>query len=148
MLFPVSGCRFFIADQPADDPRGPVTVSPAAWVEIGEAEAFGTLGGRFELQDTNYFNGKTGGGYAAMKGVHRPDTMQVVLGFDPADPGQQLIMKAYRSPDAFPFRLLFADGTTERQWFALVMALGEVFDAANSVMRLLIDLHPTANISR
>lgn len=148
MLFPVAGCRLFIADQPVESPRGPVTVPLGDWVEIGEAEAFGTLGGRYELLDTHFFSDDPDGGYAAMKGVHRPETMQVVLGLDPADPGQQALFKAYRSKDAFPFRLLFADGVTERQWFALVMSMGEVFDAANNVMRMLVDLHPAARIQR
>ncbi|TJZ93848.1 hypothetical protein FA743_00810 [Paracoccus gahaiensis] len=147
MLFPVAGSRFFIADQPASSPSGPVSVPAGAWVEIGETEAFGTLGGRYELHEANHID-PLGDGYTAMKGVHSPDTMQIVMGLDPTDPGQLLLFNAYRSRDAFPFRLLFPDGVTDRQWFALVMSFGEVFDAANNVMRMQADLHPVTNITR
>lgn len=148
MLFPVAGSRFFIANQPVEAPTGPVTVPAGAWVEIGETEAFGTLGGRYELNEAHFMTGGPDEGYAAMKGVHRPDTMQLVLGLDPIDPGQLLLFQAYRSRDAFPFRLLFPDGVTDRRWFALVMSFGEVFDAANNVMRMLADLHPVTNMTR
>lgn len=148
MLFPVAGSRFFIANQPVESPSGPVTVAAGAWVEIGETEAFGNLGGRYELVDTHFMNGTPDEGYAAMKGVHTPDTMQLVLGLDPTDPGQLLLFQAYRSSNAFPFRLLFPDGVTNRQWFALVMSFGEVFDAANNVMRMQADLHPVSNVQR
>ncbi|MFC0199267.1 hypothetical protein [Paracoccus rhizosphaerae] len=145
MLFPVAGSKLFIADEEVPSHMPPASVPDAAWVEVGEAEAFGVLGGRYELEEAHYMGGD---GYMAAKGVHRPETMQVILGLDPADAGQIILRRAYRSREAFPFRLLFADGVTERRWFALVMSVGEVFDAANNVMRLQADLHPVANPHR
>ncbi|CAM3387809.1 hypothetical protein PANO111632_17240 [Paracoccus nototheniae] len=148
MLFPVAGSRLFIADEPVESPRGPMMVPADAWVEIGETEALGTLGGRYELQEAHYMDGSADGGYAAVKGVHSPNTMQIVLGLDYTDPGQILLSKAYRSRDAFPFRLLLPDGVTDRQWYALVLSIGEVFDAANNVMRMQADLHPAQSFQR
>nr|WP_111298637.1 hypothetical protein [Paracoccus saliphilus] len=148
MLFPVAGSRLFIADLEVPSHLPPSSVPDAEWVEVGEAEAFGMLGGRYDLEEAHFMNDAPDGGYSAIKGVYRPSAMQIVLGLDPADPGQALLFKAYRARDAYPFRLLFADGTTERRWFALVLAIGEVFDAANNVMRLQADLHPVANPHR
>lgn len=143
MLFPVAGTRFFIADNPTDpDLMAPETAFD--WIEIGETEAFGTLGAEFELQDFH----DIGGRYLAAKGSERPTVMQVVLGLDPSDPGQALLLAAYRHNAAFPFRMLFPDGLTERRWFALVVHLGEVFDAANNVMRMQAELHPVSQIQR
>ncbi|TNH41280.1 hypothetical protein [Paracoccus haeundaensis] len=142
MLFPVAGATFFIADLPTEDPSGMPDVPDASWVEINETEALGSLGGRYDLEEVHGMSDGPGEGYTALKGAHRPDTMQVVLGLDPTDPGQLLLFKAYRSRDAFPFRLLFSDRITERRWFAMVLGLGEVFDAANNVMRLQVELHP------
>ena len=86
--------------------------------------------------------------YYAHKGLHRPNTMQVVLGLDAEDPGQILLFKAYRDNAAYPFRLLFPEGGGRRQWLALVLSLDEVFDAANQVMRIQVDLHPVSEIER
>ncbi|MFN4102123.1 MAG: hypothetical protein ACK4GT_20365 [Pararhodobacter sp.] len=138
MLFPVAGCRFFIADTPSVMPTG-------GWVEIGETEAFGMLGGRYELEDGHVMGPED---YFAHKGVHRPTTMQILLGIDMTDPGQLLLFKAYNTRAPFPFRLLFPDGETERRWLALVMSFDEVFDAANNVMRMQAELHPVAAIQR
>ncbi|MFC0198882.1 hypothetical protein [Paracoccus rhizosphaerae] len=148
MLFPVAGSKLFIADEEVPSHMPPASVPDAAWVEVGEAEALGVLGGRYELEEAHYMSDAPDGGYMAVKGVHRPETMQVILGLDPLDPGQIILRKAYRSREAFPFRLLFADGVTERRWFAMVMSIGDVFDAANNVMRLQADLHPVANPHR
>lgn len=141
MLFPVAGARLFTADSPSAIPA-------EGWVEIGETEALGSLGGRHELVDGHYMAPPDADNYFAMKGVHRPNTMQVLLGLDSADRGQLLLFQAYRARDPYPFRLLFADGVTERRWLALVMALEEVFDEANQVMRLQVDLHPSSSIQR
>lgn len=142
MLFPVAGTRFFIADS-VQDPQDP-PLPALDWVEVGETEAFGTLGGEYEMHEAHSF----AQGYMAMKGVHTPQVMQLVLGLDPADPGQARLLQAYYSPDAYAFRMLFPDGETERRWFALVTRLGEVFDAANNVMRMQVDLHPVTAIQR
>lgn len=142
MLSPVAGSRLFIADAPQADPRGGAP-SGLSWVEIGQAEAFGVLGGSYDLNDAPVINANNQWDYIAAKGPRRPTTMQIIMGLDMEDPGQLILARAYAAPDAaYPFRLLFADGDNERRWMALVMRFEEVFDAANSVMRMQADLHP------
>lgn len=143
MLFPTAGSRLFTADCPTDpDFMWQETVFD--WVEIGETEAFGTLGGEYEVEGFHDVEGR----YLASKGNTRPTVMQLVLGLDPLDPGQALLLAAYHHSEAYPFRMLFPDGATERRWWAMVTRLGEVFDAANNVMRLQVDLHPVSQIRR
>lgn len=142
MLYPVAGSRLFIADAPAEEP-GPFPVS--GLVEIGETEALGLLGVEWETVDVTHLRST---GQETMKGLMLRPEMQIVLGNDPLDAGQALLWAASRSRDSYPFRLVFPDGVTTRQWFALVIRLGEVFDAANAVMKLQVDLKPTSDIQR
>lgn len=140
MLYPVAGCRFFIAAAPA---------SP--WVEIDGVEAFGLLGSEWSVETADILGNCDADENPvewAMKGVLRRPEIPLILGNDPTDPGQALIWAASRSRDAFPFRILFPDGTTERSWQALVIRIGEVFDTANSVIRLQADLKPVSEITR
>ncbi|MGP9804491.1 hypothetical protein [Paracoccus sp. NSM] len=113
-------------------------------MEIGEAEALGMLGGEWESMDWHYM--ATGENappvYEVVKGVPRPKTMQLMFGADPADPGQLIIWRAFARTEAYPFRLVFSDGVTVREWFALVMSCGEVFDEANGVIRLQAEFKP------
>ena len=145
MLYPTAGSRLYIADAPALE-WGPFPA--AGWVEIGETEAIGLLGSEFDLVDATYLRSDGYAGEMVMKGVERRPEMPVIMGNDPEDPGQLLLLKALRSSESFPFRLVLPDGVTMRHWFALVFRLGEVFDTANSVMKLQVDLKPTSAIER
>lgn len=146
MLMPTAGSRFYIADHPDDGvfPRAEPVPSDA-WVEISETEALGMLGVEWD-QESTVLIGSCDNGHpeeVTVKGALRRLPMQVIFGMAPTDPGQVLLWRAARSEDSYPFRLVFADGVTSRQWFALVMSIGEVYDAANSVIRLLATLKPT-----
>lgn len=144
MLYSTAGSRLYIAEV------SPVTPSPE-WVEIGEVEAIGMLGVEWEVDSVDVMAGigPTGGpGELAIKGAQRRPEMPLVMGNDPTDPGQLLLWRAARSHDSFRFQLVFPDGATTREWFALVVRMGEVFDTANSVMKLQVDLKPTSDISR
>lgn len=150
MLYPVAGCRFFIADAPVPSWAGD-SVPAAAWVEIDGVEAFGLLGSEWQVETADVMNGcgpDDGPGEIAVKGAERRPEIPLILGNDPTDPGQALIWEASRSRDAYPFRILFPDGTTWRSWYALVVRIGEVFDTANSVIRLQADLKPVSPIFR
>lgn len=136
MLYPTAGSRLFIAD--------PLTAEP---VEIGEVEAIGLLGSQWDVKTADVLEGCDADDHAievAVKSVERRPEMQVIMGNDPADPGQLLLWQAVRSLDSFAFRLALPDGVTKREWQALVIGLGEVFDTANSVMKLQVDLKPTS----
>lgn len=147
MLISTSGSRLFIAD-----PRTFGTGSGSGdWVEIGETEAIGMLGVEWEVQsvDVMFGAGPDGGpGELAIKGAKRRPEVPLIMGNDPSDPGQQMLWTAAHSDDSWLFRLVFPDGTTTREWAALVVRMGEVFDGANSAMRLQADLKPTSDAIR
>jgi hypothetical protein len=137
MLFPTAGSRIYIADSPA----APGSVPGGAWVEIGEAEAIGSVGGQWELHDeTDCEDTIT----RPFKGIQTPGVVQLVFGLDPADPGQVLLRDAFRSIDDFAFRIVLRGETISRQWRALVVSLSEVFDSANAIIKLQADLQMTS----
>lgn len=149
MLYATAGCRLFIADSPDGYP--PV-IPPGFWVEIAETEALGLLGGVWDIEDAGLV-GWGGDGLEApaeqpVKTYLRRSPMAVVMGNDPADPGQLILYKAWQSTSHFPFRMIFADGETIRSWRAIVTGLFEVFDMANGVMKLQADILPISTIFR
>lgn len=143
MLFATAGTRMFIADWGT----GPVPADE--WVEIAEPEAFGFLGSEWTMAEADIAHlgsGDAGGEILQAKQSLRRLPMQVVLGDDPTDPGQILLWRAHYSTKDFQFRLLFPDGVTSRQWPGVVTAMSEVFDTANSIMRLQASILPTSQI--
>jgi len=148
MLFPVAGARFYIADAPG---IGPEYVPAPDWVEIGQTQALGLLGGSFEMWDASHLGSPLEDGIAVRepnKGLMNRDPMQIILGLDPIDAGQAILWTGFRSLDPFPFRIVFPDGVTARSFAALIIAMREVYDTANEVMRLQADLQPTSRIQR
>lgn len=138
MLYPTAGSRLFIAD-----------AWTPGWVEIGEVEAIGFLGSQWDVVTADIADGCDSDAIeVAVKGVERRPEMPIIMGNDPTDPGQLLLWTAARSHDSYPFRLVFPDGVTARSWSALVVRIGEVFDAANTVLKLQADLKPTSVIER
>lgn len=146
MLYPTAGCRLFIADLPD---TAPGSVPPEEWIEIGETEALGMLGVDWELNRVDIYDDCDQPGTEVVEKAYvRRLPIQAILGNDPTDPGQAVLWTAVRSASPFPFRLVFPDGVTARRWGALVTGFIEVFDIANSVMKLQADLQPTTPIER
>ena len=146
MLYPTAGSRLFIADV---SPYG--GMSGGEWVEIGELEAIGFLGSQWDVETADVLSCDGSDDHAvelAFKGVERRPEMPIIMGNDPTDEGQLLLWTASRSRDSYPFRLILPDGVTTRSWSALVIRMGEVFDAANTVLKLQADLKPTSAIER
>ncbi|WP_313349925.1 hypothetical protein [Paracoccus sp. (in: a-proteobacteria)] len=143
MLYPTAGSRFYIADAPADG--GGAALPAAGWIEIGETEALGMVGVQWGAIDTMHMGSQ---GEEPIKGLMRRPPVQVILGNDPTDPGQALLWQASRSRAHYPFRLVFPDAARWRGWFGLVTGLFEIFDTANSVMKLQADVLPTSVIRR
>ena len=144
MLYATAGCRLFIAEI-----QGGMPV--AQWVEIGETEAFGALGGSWEMHDVTTLDSFQDGipVREAVKGLMQPATMQIILANDPEDPGQALLWKAFRDPAAaYAFRMLWPNGGIERHWNAFVTAILEVYDTANAIVKLQVDLLPNSRIQR
>lgn len=78
MLYPVAGCRFYIAPAPA---------SP--WVEIDGVEAFGLLGVEYEVETaTGLADCDSHPEEIAVKGQLRRPELPLVMGNNPADPGR------------------------------------------------------------
>lgn len=147
MLYATAGSRLYIADAPAFQAGAYPTVG---WIEIGDTEALGMLGVQWSMAedavvDHDFIRGK----FIHAKGAMRRAAMQLILGQNPADPGQAVLWSALHShEDSYPFRLVLPDGVTVRQWFALVIGVTEVFDTSNSVIKLQADLQPTSHIHR
>lgn len=142
MLYPTNGARLFIADAPV---VGAGAYPSAGWVEIEEAEALGMVGVEWEQIEAGDLAEEAIG---FLKGVMRRQPIEIVLGSDPGAAGQSLIWTASRSRLSYPFRLVFPGGTITRRWFALVMGIFEVFDSANSIIKLQVVLQPTSEIQR
>lgn len=121
--------------------------SACDWVEIGETASIGFLGLEWDVQTADVMD-HCGGDPSEIyeKGVLRRPEIQLIMGNDPDDAGQALLWEAARSKDAYSFRLLFSDQVTERTWTALAIRMGEVFDAANNLIRLQVDLKPTSQV--
>lgn len=140
MLYPTAGARLYIADAPGSAPGPP-------WVEIGETEALGTLGIEWDTAQVVHSSCTGPAQTLSAKSHLVPVVMQIVLGNDPVDPGQAILWRAARSEQPYPFRLVDASGR-QRTWVALVTSLHEVFDSANSIMKLQADLLPEGSITR
>ena len=138
MLYPTAGIRLYIADSPVETPG---TLPASGWVEIGETEALGMLGVESETIDVTSM-GSAEGVEEHIKGVMRRLPMQIVFGLDPEDAGQAILWQAARTRGHYPFRLVFPDGARWRAWFGLVVGISEVFDTANSIMKLQADILP------
>ncbi len=141
MLFPVAGSRLYIA-------AGANASAVSGWIEVGSAESFGSAGVEWDMVDaTSHLSTNA----EVIKGLMRLRPMQIVMALDPDDAGQLLLWEASRSRDEYAFQLRFPiQGGVQpiRQWCALVIALDEVFDAANSLIKLLATLQPNGEIER
>lgn len=144
MLYPTAGSRLYIAAAPVETPGA---LPASGWVEIGEAEAIGMLGVEWETIDAMHM-GTPGGAEAPIKGIVRRPPSQIIFGQDPDDAGQAILWQASRSRAHYPFRLVFPGGAHWRGWFGLVTGLFEVFDTANSIMKLQADVLPTSETFR
>lgn len=144
MLYPTAGSRIYIADAPAEIPG---SVPTSGWVEIGEAEALGILGVEWDIVDATNLE-SPGGAEELMKGLVRRPPMQIIFGQDPGDAGQAILWQASRAREHYPFRLVFPGGGRWRVWFGLVVGLSEVFDTANSIMKLQADILPSSQTIR
>lgn len=133
MLFPVAGSRLFIRHG-------------GSLVEIGSPESLGAIGGRWDLHEAGYDHDDWSRRY--IKGNMSPGAMQLVFGHDPDDLGQLALWQSYRSDSASEFRLELANGTSWRQWEALVVSISEGFEEANIVTKMLAELQINSAILR
>lgn len=147
MLYPTAGSRLFIANLP--DTAYP-SVAASEWVEIGEAESFGSVGFSWDTSESFWKNAEV---VQTLKNAKRPSQMQLVTASDPTDPGQRILWRAGEEAATFPFRLVLPlqpgqSAAPERLWDGLVVSVDEAFDTANSVVKLLWGIVPQSNILR
>lgn len=131
MLLPTAGGRLYISALPV-----------LSWTEVAHVEALGTVGIEWDTENANGFaSNELGQTVRVFKTTLRPSVMQIVMGIEASDPGQLLVWQAVRSYDEYAFRLTFPGVAAARNWRGLVTAFREIFDTANSVIRLQADVH-------
>jgi len=149
MLLSVGGARIFIGDDVGDAMSSPAEVSGAGhdWQEITAAESLGFLGISWE---THSFTPDDADPQftVSVKTNMAGQAMQLILALDPEDPGQTRLSEALHSRSDYAFRLDFPDGINRRLWRASVISFSEVFDEANSVMKIQADLQINSPITR
>ncbi|UXT56954.1 hypothetical protein FY134_04530 [Agrobacterium fabrum] len=120
------------------------------WKEIKELEALGSLG---DTSEAVSFTSIDAARTRTLKGPRSAGTMELVMGIDYADPGQQAVIAAEKTIHDYEFKLVLNDapagGTpSQRLFIAKVMSQSEQFDQANAVMKLNASLGVNSNIVR
>lgn len=123
-----------------------ILVSPSSWAEIAEVSAIGGLGAELPAQMIEALN------YDEPQFIKSPLTqrapMTLVMANIPSDTGQQALWTGLASDAPVSFRLVFSDGTTTREWAALITRIHEAIDQANNVMLLEVDTQPITPFSK
>lgn len=120
------------------------------WVEIGELEGLGSVGDTSEAVNFTSISDKR---TRTLKGPRSAGTMELVMGIDYADAGQQALIAAERTIHDYEFKIQLNDapagGTnSERYFIAKVMSQSEQYDQANAVMKLNASLGVNSNLVR
>ena len=120
------------------------------WKEIGELEALGSVGDTSEAVNFTAISDKR---TRTIKGPRSAGTMELVMGIDYTDPGQQALIAAEKTIFDYEFRIELNDappgGTPSARYFiAKVMSQSEQFDQANSIMKLNASLGVNSNLVR
>ncbi|MEW9522375.1 hypothetical protein MRBLRH8O_000155 [Agrobacterium radiobacter] len=153
MFFTASGSTFEIGFIRSDWHARQVVASDfdgEVWTPVAGLSSLGRISGEWQVQEN-----LIPGGFApdqpqipTIDKVARPAlSMQIVAGIVENDAGQEMMMLAEASVDAFAFRLSTPDGS-RRQFIALVVAADQTFDEANSVLSWSFSLRLQSNIQR
>lgn len=125
--------------------------SGESWVAISWVENIGSFGDEAaEIAFDAIGEGRT----QKLKGNRNAGNMEVVVGADYADTGQNALRAAEATPDDYAFRVEFDDlppgGTakSQRYFVAKVMTAREVLDGANSVIKMNATLGINSNVVR
>lgn len=118
------------------------------WVEIGETENLGTVG---DTSSEITFDGINTQRTRRLKGTRNAGSMDVIMGIDYDDAGQQALIAAEKTPHDYAFRIVLNDAPasgspSERLFVAKVGSVAEAFDSANSVMKLNASLWVNSNV--
>lgn len=148
MLMAVAGCKIHIGAPVGDGMSHDLAITGSAdWAEIAEVESLGVLGTTWVTfaytpeSDQPEFS-------TVLKTGQSGQTLQIILGIVPGDEGQQRLWQAQGDIEDYAFRLDFPDGINRRLWRASVISFAEVFDEANSVMKIQADLQINSPITK
>ncbi len=161
-IFATSGSRLFIGGvkTPLDSNAGgqwsESDFASETWQEISSLESLGSL-----LQNavpSEYTMPAIDGSAQVfrMKEAIDRGIMEILCGLDYADAGQVALHSALGSLSNFAFKLEFGDtppsgsdpAPSKRIFIGLVVSVGEVFDQANSLMKLSASVAINGNIVR
>lgn len=142
----VAGSALYIGEPQSMLPLDRALSVPLAqdWTAIAGGESFGVLGVAWE---TYAFAPDSPDPEVTrtIKTNMAPQAMQLIFGQLPEDPGQVQLWDAARSQFDYGFRLDFGEGQ-QRYWLGLVTGLGEVFDVADSVIKLQATIQVNSSI--
>ncbi|WP_306752723.1 hypothetical protein [Paracoccus actinidiae] len=151
-IYATNGARLYIggALDTKSDPfvQADFAGQSAEWVEIGETENLGSVG---DTSSEITFDGINTQRTRRLKGTRNAGSMDLVMGIDYEDPGQQALIAAEQTPHDYAFRIVLNDapagGTpSERMFVAKVASVAEAYDTANSVMKLNASLWVNSNV--
>ena len=151
-VYATNGARIYIggalATKSTDFVEADFAGQSALWVEIGETENLGTVG---DTASEITFDGINSQRTRRLKGTRNAGSMDLVMGIDYNDEGQQALIAAEKTPQDYAFRIVLNDapagGTpSERMFVAKVGSVAEAYDTANSVMKLNASLWVNSNV--
>lgn len=155
-LYPVSGCKFFISDEPVEEKDTDwveADFSAIDWVEVSKWVQFGAMGDTAALISTDLISeGRT----KKQKGTRNAGSMENVFAVDATNTGQLALIAAEASKNNFAFKMVLNDAPavggapkpSERKMIGLVMSANEQGGAANTIRNLSATVEINSNIVR
>lgn len=153
MFFTASGSTFEIGSaRPQWQARQVVAsdFNSEVWTPVAGLNSLGRIAGEWQVQEILISDGDAPDApqIPTIDKVARPAmSMQIVAGIIEDDAGQEKMLLAEASVDAFAFRLSTPDGA-QRRFVALVVGSDQTFDEANSVLCWSFSLRLQSNIQR
>lgn len=153
MFFTASGSTFEIGSMRPDWHARQVAASDfdaEVWTPVAGLSSLGRIAGEWQIQEVSFPEGSAPDQpqIPTIDKVARPAlAMQIIAGIVDGDAGQDMMLQAEASVDAFSFRLSTPDGS-QRRFIALVVSADQTFDEANSVLSWSFSLRLQSNIQR
>lgn len=151
-VYATNGARIYIggALDTKSEPFVPADFSGQSWEEIGEVENLGTVG---DTSTEISFDSIPAQRTRRLKGTRNAGSMDLIMGIDYEDAGQQALIAAEKTPHDFAFRIVLNDapagGTpSERMFVAKVASVAEAYDTANSIVKLNASLWVNSNVAK
>ena len=149
-IFATAGSKLFIGGaKPAQSSDFVAADFIESWVEIAWVESIGAFGDESsEITFDAIGEGRT----QKLKGTRNAGNMEVVVGVDYTDAGQNALRAAEQTPDDYAFRVQLDDlpvgGVTpsQRYFVAKVMTARETLDGANNVIKMSATLGINSNV--